>query len=138
MPASEFFVSPRTDLYGENVLQEGEILSEVRLPEAPKQSATVALREKPSFAWPVALASVARMASGWRVCLGALAPVPWLSDEAAILLGNADITEGLAAEAGRAALKAAEPLSENAHKVRLGEIAVKRALLRAAGMEVPA
>ena len=97
----------------------------------------IELREKQSFDWPVAMACVARFDSGWRVCLGAVAPIPWLSKPAMDVLGNKDITPALAAAAGEAAVKNAEPMTENEYKVQLTKVATKRALLSAAGLEVP-
>jgi xanthine dehydrogenase YagS FAD-binding subunit len=51
------------------------------------------------------------------------------------LAGKA-ITEETAAAAADAALKDARPLSQNAYKVDVAKVAVKRAILRAAGMRV--
>jgi xanthine dehydrogenase YagS FAD-binding subunit len=135
--AAEFFVLPEKSLESENILRPGQIISEVILPARPSQSATVELREKQSFDWPVAMACVARLPSGWRVCLGAVAPIPWLSQPAMDVLGNKDITPQLAAAAGEAAVKDAEPMTENEYKVQLTKVATKRALLMAAGLEVP-
>jgi xanthine dehydrogenase YagS FAD-binding subunit len=74
---------------------------------------------------------------GWRVCLGAVAPIPWLSEPAMNILGNKDITPELAAAAGDAAAKGAEPMTDNEYKVQLVKVATKRSLLMAAGLEVP-
>jgi xanthine dehydrogenase YagS FAD-binding subunit len=137
IPAAEFFVLPEKSLMRENVLQPGQVISEVILPKAPSQSATVELREKQSFDWPVAMACVARLDGGWRVCLGAVAPIPWLSQPAMEVLGDKDITPELAAAAGEAAVKDAVPMTDNEFKVQLVKVAVKRALLTAAGLEVP-
>jgi xanthine dehydrogenase YagS FAD-binding subunit len=135
--AAEFFVLPEKSLKSENILYLGQIVSEVILPTRPAQSATIEIREKQSFDWPVAMACVARLEIGWRVCLGAVAPIPWLSQSAMDELGNKDITPQLAAAAGEAAVKNAEPMSENEYKVQLTKTATKRALLLAAGLEVP-
>lgn len=135
--AADFFVLPEKSLKSENVLKSGEVISEVVLPKAPSQSATIELREKQSFDWPVAMACVARFDSGWRVCLGAVAPIPWLSKPAMEVLANKNITPQLAAAAGEAAVKNAEPMTENEFKVQLTKVATKRALLMAAGLEVP-
>jgi len=135
--AADFFVLPDKSLKSENILKPGQIVSEVILPKRPSQSATIELREKQSFDWPVAMACVARLDNGWRVCLGAVAPIPWLSTPAMDVLGNKDITTELAAAAGEAATKNAEPMSENEYKVQLVNVATKRALLMAAGLEVP-
>ena len=45
------------------------------------------------------------------------------------------VNETLAEAAGAAAVAGATPLSNNAYKVQLAKIAVKRAILRAAGLE---
>jgi xanthine dehydrogenase YagS FAD-binding subunit len=135
--AADFFVLPDKSLTSENILTPGQVISEVILPGAPAQSSTVELREKQSFDWPVAMSCVARLSSGWRVCLGAVAPIPWLSQPAIEVLGNKDITPALAAAAGEAAVKGAEPMTDNAYKVQLVRVATKRALLLAAGLEVP-
>jgi CO/xanthine dehydrogenase FAD-binding subunit len=53
------------------------------------------------------------------------------------VLGERDITPELAARAGEAAASNAEPMAENEYKVQLVKVAVKRALLAAAGLETP-
>jgi xanthine dehydrogenase YagS FAD-binding subunit len=137
LKAAEFFVGPDKSLMKENVLEPGEIVSEIVLPAAPTASATVELREKQSFDWPLVMACVARMGKTWRVCLGAVAPIPWLSEPAMDVLGDRDVTPELAARAGEAAASNADPMLENEYKVQLVKVAVKRALLAAAGLETP-
>jgi xanthine dehydrogenase YagS FAD-binding subunit len=135
--AADFFVLPEKKLMAENVLEPGQVVTEIILQSAPRQSATIELREKQSFDWPIAMSCVARMKDGWRVCLGAVAPIPWLSQPAMEVLGNKEITPDLAAAAGEAAAKDADPMTENEYKVQLVKVATKRALLTAAGLEVP-
>jgi xanthine dehydrogenase YagS FAD-binding subunit len=137
IPAGDFFVLPEQKLMAENVLEPGEVVTEVILPAAPRQSATIELREKQSFDWPITMACAARMKDGWRVCLGAVAPIPWLSKPAMEKLGDSDITPELAAAAGEAAAADADPMTDNEYKVQLVKVAAKRALLTAAGLEVP-
>lgn len=133
--AVDFFKLPRESMYAENVIQPGEVLTEAVIPVVPSHSASVELREKQSFDWPMAMASVARVGGRWRVCLGAVAPVPWLSKPAMDVLGSSDISPELAAQAGEAAASEADPMTQNAYKVQLIKVAVKRALLAAAGVE---
>jgi len=133
--AVDFFRLPRESMYAENVLAPDEILTEVLTPTLPSLSATVELREKQSFDWPMAMASVARIDGVWRVSLGAVAPVPWLSKPAMNVLGSSNITQELASKAGEAAASEAEPMSQNSYKIQLIKVAVKRALLVAAGEE---
>jgi len=134
--AAEFFLLPEQSLMKENILNPGEVITEVIVPKAPAQSATIELREKQSFDWPITMACVARMEGGWRVCLGAVAPIPWLSEPAMEVLGSKDITPELAAAAGEAAVEDADPMTDNEYKVQLVKVATKRALLTAAGLEV--
>jgi xanthine dehydrogenase YagS FAD-binding subunit len=67
------------------------------------------------------------------VVLGHVAPTPVLSDAAVKAIQGRAITEEAAAAAGKAAAEGAKPLGQNGYKVRLVEVAVKRALLAAAG-----
>ena len=135
--AAEFFVLPSQSLMNENVLKPGQVVTEVILPKAPSQSATIELREKQSFDWPIMMACVARLDKKWRVCLGAVAPVPWLSEPAMEVLGEKDITPELATRASEAVVRDAEPMTDNEYKVQLAKVATKRALMTAAGLEVP-
>jgi len=61
-----------------------------------------------------------------------VAPTPHVAADAGRALDGKQVTEETAAAAGKAAAQGAKPLSQNAYKVQLVEIAVKRALLTAA------
>ena len=105
------------------------------------KNATYEIREREAVDWPLATASVALTMKGnsigsARVVLGHVAPKPWVAKEAETFLAGKAITEEVAEEAGAAAVKAAQPLSENAYKVQLAKVAVKRALLAAVGKQV--
>ena len=56
-----------------------------------------------------------------------------MAEQANQVLAGKALTPELAAEAGKAAVAGARPLSQNRYKVRLAEVAVKRALLQAVG-----
>jgi len=124
-------------LYAENVLEPGQVITEVVLPSTPTHSATVELREKQSFDWPMVICSVARIDGDWRGCLGAVAPIPWPSEAAMGVLGGRDVTPELAAAAGEAAAADADPLADNEYKVTLVKVATQRALLAASAKEAP-
>jgi xanthine dehydrogenase YagS FAD-binding subunit len=66
-----------------------------------------------------------------KVVLGQVAPTPWEALEAEKALVGKTITQETAEEAGKAAVSGAQPLSQNAYKVQLVKVAVKRALLEA-------
>jgi len=140
--AADYFTLPTMQtVRKENVLADDELLTHVMLP-APGdvKSGHYEVRFKESRDWPMAFATVvlamngARVASA-RIILGAVAPIPWRSEDAErSLVGNA-ISEETAAAAGDAAVRAARPLGQNAYKVQIAKTAVKRAILQAAGMK---
>jgi xanthine dehydrogenase YagS FAD-binding subunit len=131
--AADFFVLPAQSLKAENIIEPNEVVKEIVIPKAPQRSAVVELREKQSFDWPLVIAAVAQIDGRWRVCLGAVAPKPWLSQPANDVLGSKAVTEQLAVQAGDAAASEAQPLDDNGYKVQLVKVAVKRALMAAAG-----
>jgi xanthine dehydrogenase YagS FAD-binding subunit len=63
-----------------------------------------------------------------RVVLGGVAPKPWRSPDAEAVLKGKKFTPTLANQAAEAALKGAQPLSQNAYKVPLTKVLVRRAL----------
>src|SRR5712692_7888129 len=117
----------------ENVLDDEEILTHVLLP-APGaiRSGHYEVRYKQSHDWPLAFTTVVLTMNGnsiqsARVVLGAVAPVPWRSQEAERALVGKPLNEETAALAGEAAVRGAKPLRGNAYKVQIAKTAVKRA-----------
>jgi xanthine dehydrogenase YagS FAD-binding subunit len=84
----------------------------------------------------VALAMQGQNVRAARIVMGAVAPVPWRSAAAESALTGKRITEQVAIQAADAAVSAAKPMSGNAYKVQIARTAVKRAILKAAGMKV--
>jgi len=134
----KFFVVPKAEGEREHDLRPNEIVTEVLLPPAPGvQAANYEIRQKEAFDWPLAVAAVALRMSGSnvqsaRVVVGYVAPVPWLSSEAEKFLTGHPVNQETAQKAALAALSGAKPLSDNAYKVQLARVAVKRAILKAA------
>jgi xanthine dehydrogenase YagS FAD-binding subunit len=125
----------------EHNLAPNELLVSVSIPVvANRHNASYEVRQKQSYDWPLVQASVAfqggrtgQNATNVKVVLGQVAPTPHVAEAAARALENQAITEATATAAGRAAAEGAKPLSQNAYKVKLAAVAVKRALLTAAG-----
>lgn len=139
-PLSELYRTPGSESESEFSLKPGEIITEVLVPPGGGPSAFYEVRQKAFFDWPLAMAAVAlrmegRIVKSARVVLGQVAPIPWPSPEAEQALAGKTISAEAAEEAGKAAVAKATPLSKNAYKVTLARVAVKRAVLRAAGME---
>lgn len=138
VPADAFFTMDRDDVARENVLRPDDIVTHVLLAKPSPRSATHVVLQKASHDWPVGLASVALEIEGEtcrraRVCLGAVAPIPWRSKPAEEALVGKRVDSAAAAAAAQAAVERAQPLPHNAYKVRIARAAVARAVLAAAG-----
>jgi xanthine dehydrogenase YagS FAD-binding subunit len=134
----KFYRTPQSENEREQDLKPNEVLTEIIVPPAKgAKTAQYEVRQKQAFDWPLSLASVALWMDGntvreANIILGAVAPVPWVSREAAQALVGKSITEQTANAAGEAAVSIAKPLSRNGYKVQLTRVAVKRAILQAA------
>jgi xanthine dehydrogenase YagS FAD-binding subunit len=139
--AGEFFQLPADNLYGETVLKPNELLTHVILPATTNvKAATYEVRFKQSHDWPLAMASAVLTMDGnrvksARVVMGAVAPIPWRAQAAEEALAGKTISEAVATEAANAAVAGATPMTQNSYKVQVARTAVKRALLRAAGIQ---
>ncbi len=145
VPLEYFFVTPKSAEQGVTVLQPGQLLTHILLPDIQSQragaefaSATYEVVELEGLDWPLASAAVWLESSGGivrdaRIVLGHVAPTPWVSLDAAAALVGKVADERTAQAAGDAAVLRATPLSENDYKVQIARTAVKRAILRAAG-----
>jgi xanthine dehydrogenase YagS FAD-binding subunit len=139
IPVDKFFVIPQKESDREHDLRPNEIVTEIVLPPlAGIKAATYEIRQKEAMDWPLAIASVALSFSGnkvrsARVVMGQVAPVPWRSEAAEQALIGKTISEDTAKAAGEAAVVGAKSLGRNAYKIQLARVAVKRAVLAAAG-----
>ena len=139
IPVDKFFIIPQKESEREHDLRPNEIVTEIVLPPlAGIKAATYEIRQKDAMDWPLAIASVALSFSGnkvrsARVVMGQVAPVPWRSTEAETALVGKVLNEETAKAAGEAAVVGAKSLGRNAYKIQLARVAVKRALLAAAG-----
>ena len=140
--AADYYQMPDRNLFGETVLAPNELLTHVILP-APggARNATYEVRFKQSHDWPLALASVSlsmngKTVRGARIVMGAVAPVPWRSTAAEAALTGKTMSEEAAMAAADAAVTGVKPMTQNAYKVQIARTAVKRAIMKAAGMTV--
>jgi xanthine dehydrogenase YagS FAD-binding subunit len=135
----KFFLIPKAETDREIDLHPNEIVTEILIPSAASQkNATYEIREKQALDWPLATASVALKMSGSkvtgaRIVMGHVAPIPWTASAAEHSLVGKAIDESTAQAAADDAVQGAQPLSQNGYKVQLAKVAVKRALLAAAG-----
>lgn len=138
---ARLFRAPQGPGEREHTLAPNEMIVAVTIPvRANVTSAHYEVRQKLSSDWPLVQSAVAfqggrdgARATNVRIVLSQVAPTPHVAEAAARALEGRAVTDATATAAGRAAAEGARPLSQNAYKVRLVEVAVKRALLLASG-----
>jgi len=137
----DLYQTPKDENLRENVLQPGQLVTHVILPPHGRRlSAAYEVRHGEGPDQPLAAAAVCMEVHGGRVrsatmVLGQVAPTPWIATSAAQSLEGKVISEETAAMAAVEALAGAVPLSQNEYKIQLAQVAVKRAILKAAGYE---
>lgn len=126
-----------------HVLRKGEIVTQLTINAAPR-SGFYSIKEKQSFDWPLVMAGVSFDLDGdtianARVVAGAVAPLPRPLPNVARALERVNVEDDrrLREVCGRSS-EGARPLSDNAYKLKLLPVAIHRAILKAAGREVPA
>jgi xanthine dehydrogenase YagS FAD-binding subunit len=133
----KFFTLPATtDVTRENVLDDAEIVTAVRIPASAfaRRSTYVKFKERSSldFAMGAAAAAVELAPDGTvrqaRLVLGAVAPTPWRVPKAEAALTGKPLQDASINAAAEIALEGASPLQYNAYKVPLTKALVRRAL----------
>jgi xanthine dehydrogenase YagS FAD-binding subunit len=135
VPLESFFVLPEKDATRENVLETGEILTEVVVPAPPADSVSTYRKVRARGSWDFALAGVAVALSfkGGRVAtaglvLGAAAPIPWRARDAEKLLVGSRLDAKAIGLAADAAIRGATPLEQNGYKLAMFRGAVQEVL----------
>ncbi|MDZ7265229.1 MAG: xanthine dehydrogenase family protein subunit M [candidate division KSB1 bacterium] len=137
LPIRDFFILPEQNVMRENVLQPGEIVTHILIPELPPNTRSGYLKVKERGAWDFALVSAAAViqlpdssVQSGTLALGGVAPKPWLEKNVSAQLNGLTITAENIATLSRQALAAAEPLEQNSYKVPLAQNIIKKLLFR--------
>jgi xanthine dehydrogenase YagS FAD-binding subunit len=136
VPVGAFFVLPEKNVRKENVLERGEIVTDILLPPATEMKSSYR-KVRSRGSWDFALAALAVAltfdAAGTvkaaRVVLGAAAPTPWRVAGVEKLLVGSKLTPEVAKRAGDEAVKGAEPMARNEYKIALFRGIVEEQLL---------
>jgi xanthine dehydrogenase YagS FAD-binding subunit len=136
VPLDEFFVLPGSNVQRENVLEPGEIVTEIVLPRPARGYRSSYRKVRGRGAWDFALAGVAlgvqfdgnrvRFA---RAVLSGAAPIPWRSHEIESVISGTSLDAGTCANAANAAMRNAQPLSRNGYKLPLFRGLIEQELL---------
>ncbi|TAK06192.1 xanthine dehydrogenase family protein subunit M [bacterium] len=136
IPLEKFFVLPQVDYKRENILQPGEIVTEIQVPHPTAGSKGFYHKVRERQAWDHAIVSVSTVvqAKGGicqdaRVVLGGVAPIPWRAAKAETFLRGKKVDESVAQRVGEIALEGARPMKDNVYKVGLAKSLIQRALL---------
>ena len=141
----KFFTLPAEgDVRRENVLKNDDIITEIQVPASPFAARSTYLKFKERESLDFALSAVAaavelepnKTVTAARIVLGGVAPIPWRVAQAEKFLIGKALTREVLAQAAKVALRDAQPLEKNAYKVPLTETLVRRALAKAAGVNV--
>ena len=135
MKLIDLFVAPRGRERREHSLRPGELITEVRVPEAALARRGTYLKTMDRKAWSFALVSIAAaakmergVARDVRLVMGGVAPVPWRVLAAEKGLEGSALDDAACADAADRLLSGATPLRDNGYKVTLARELVRRAL----------
>jgi xanthine dehydrogenase YagS FAD-binding subunit len=135
MKLADLFVAPHGNQRREHTLRPGELIVDVRVPEAALARKGTYVKAMDRKAWSFALVSVAAAARvdrgtarDVRIVMGGVAPVPWRVLAAEKGLEGSALDETACADAAERMLSGATPLRDNGYKVTLARELVRRAL----------
>ncbi len=135
--ADKFFVPPSKDASKENILEAGEILTDIVLPPRAAGGRGGYYKARARGAWDFALvgvASVVQLSDGVvkqaRLVLSGVAPIPWSVPAAEKELIGSKLEKDVVARAATAAVRDAVPLSGNGYKIALTRGAIEEALAK--------
>ncbi len=136
VPIEDFFVSPAEDISRENILNIGDLITQIKMvsPPAGTRSHYIKHVARESYDWSLGdVAVVATIANDVctkiQIALGAAAPTPIRAYQAEKVVLNRSINEEIAQLAAEKAMESARPLSLNGFKIPVFESIIKSALL---------
>jgi xanthine dehydrogenase YagS FAD-binding subunit len=136
VPIESFFVLPKDNIRRENVVEPGEIVTQITVPVTAAKSTYIKFKERSSLDFAMASVAAAvefnsdKSVKSARVVLGGVASIPLHVPEVDKFLAGKKLDDGTITEAATLALKGADPLSQNSYKIPLTQTLVRRALAK--------
>jgi xanthine dehydrogenase YagS FAD-binding subunit len=134
VPLQDFFPGPND--YTETVLQPGELLAAVRVPNGSRTTQQLFLKHRIRHSSDFAIASAAMVADlsegivqDIRIIMGGIAPFPYVADRIGEIIKGKALDAKLISQAAKASMEDARPLPQNGYKLDLARALVKRALV---------
>jgi xanthine dehydrogenase YagS FAD-binding subunit len=141
IPIGDFHLLPGNTPDRETVLEQGDLITQVTLPQpvAGSRQVYLKLRDRASYEFALASAAIVMNVDGERItrvriAFGGVGTKPWRSPEAEAALVNQPANEANFRKAAEAALRDAKPQSQNAFKIELA----KRCLVHSLNMAAKA
>ncbi|MDB5335779.1 MAG: molybdopterin dehydrogenase, FAD-binding [Planctomycetaceae bacterium] len=135
IPMRDFHVAYGEDPIKESVLEAGELITAVEIPELPFYARSHYLKVRDRASFEFALVSVAAALqiegdriTGARLALGGVGTKPWRATEAEQALVGRHPDENAFVEAAGVALRDARPQRDNGFKIELAKRSICRAL----------
>ena len=126
IPIEKFYVLPEQEITRETIMEAGEIVTAVLLPQPPRGLRSSYRKVRARGSWDFALAGAAlalriseNKVVGAKVVLSGAAPIPWRCTDAEKVIMGRTLNESTIAQAAAAAMKAAMPLRQNEYKIEL-------------------
>jgi xanthine dehydrogenase YagS FAD-binding subunit len=124
MPLEQFFILPSKDVRKENVLKDGQIITEIQVPASPFAARSTYLKFKERQSLDFAMSAVAaavelapdKSVRQARLVLGGVAPIPWRAPDAEKYLAGKTLSDSTVAQAAVLALNGASPLEKTGIK----------------------
>ena len=143
VPIDDFFLLPGSTPNLEHNLQSDELIVAIEVSASPlaTRSYYLKVRERASFEFALTSAAVALeirhgVIADSRIVLGGIATKPWRVREAEAYLAGKSVQETHFVAAAQLAVAQAQPVKDNAFKVRLAQRTVVRALMTLAAGEI--
>jgi xanthine dehydrogenase YagS FAD-binding subunit len=138
IPLGDFFILPSIDVRRENVLKDGEIVTQVQVPASPLAARSTYLKFKERDSMDFAIAAVAaavdlaadKKVRRARLVLGGVGTIPWHVPAAEEYLAGKALSEAVVTRAAQIALQGAKPMEQNEYKIPLTQALVRRALTK--------
>jgi xanthine dehydrogenase YagS FAD-binding subunit len=136
VPIKDFFLLPEKNYTKENILEPGEIVERIIIPDLPKNAKSKYIKFMERETWDFAMVSVGAVIkknggsiAGGRVAFGGVAPIPWQIENLNKRLAGLSISESNFSNISKDTFKDAATLEHNAYKVPLARNLLKRVLI---------
>jgi len=132
---ADFYELPVDNIRREHILEPNQIITAVKVPQPSPGTKSTYLKFREKLSLDFAIVSVAavlqmegKVCKKANIVLGGVAPLPWRAEATEAELNGKTLTADVIKKAAEAAVDKALPMKQNAYKIQLTKVMVKRAL----------